>query len=308
MKISVLVPVYNVEKYLNRCVDSILNQTYRDFELLLVDDGSTDSSGRICDEYESAYPFVHVFHNKNSGLSHARNYGTERAKGIYVTYIDSDDYVAPDYLQCLYETAVNYHAEVSCARFEIVDDSSVIKPQSSSGNTVKTYTGIEACEALLYGRGFCTSACNCLIRTDIARKNLFPVGKYHEDELTTFRYLLSASTVAATDRVLYYYYQRESSIMHTFGQAVIDEVSAADNYVAYFKPMSKAMYRAAMCKKYSLYAAVIRDYPQIETACPDLYTQVVRFLRTYSVPMLLNRKTTFGCKKMVMGVLLKKIF
>lgn len=307
MEISIIVPVYNVEPYLRRCIDSILNQTYRDFELILVDDGSTDNSSSICDEYQKAHPFIRVFHKQNGGQSDARNYGIERATGKYVTFIDSDDYVTTDYLQCLYEMATNFSADVVCARFEFVDDSSIIKPRSAGGNSIKTYTGTQACEALLYERkGFYTSACNKLIRTDIVRENLFSVGKYHEDELTTFRYLLSASTVAATDRVLYYYYQREGSIMHTIGQPVIDEIAAADNYVEYCKPLSKAMYRAAMCKKYCLYAAVIRDYPQIETAYPDLYAQILRFLHAYSIPMLLNWKTALGNKKMILRFLLNK--
>ena len=103
--ISVIVPIYKVEKYLRRCVDSILNQSYTDFELLLIDDGSPDGCPQICDEYAQQDTRVRVFHKPNGGLSDARNYGLDRMKGEYVSFIDSDDYVGPDYLTVLVELA-----------------------------------------------------------------------------------------------------------------------------------------------------------------------------------------------------------
>lgn len=111
--ISVVVPVYEVELYLRRCINSIMNQTYESFELILVDDGSTDGCPQICDEYADKYGNVYVIHKNNGGLSDARNVGTLAARGEYVTYIDSDDYVSPDYLEVLWRLKKKYQAELT---------------------------------------------------------------------------------------------------------------------------------------------------------------------------------------------------
>ena len=116
-KVSVVVPIYKVEKYLRRCIDSILAQTYKNIEVILVDDESPDKCGLICDEYAKKYPFVKVIHQKNMGLSGARNSGTKVAGGDYVTFVDSDDFVTPDYVEYLLSLITLYDADVSVARF-----------------------------------------------------------------------------------------------------------------------------------------------------------------------------------------------
>ena len=120
--ISVIVPIYKVEKYLRRCVDSILEQSYPDFELLLIDDGSPDSCPRICDEYARRDERVRVFHKPNGGLSDARNYGLERMKGEYVSFIDSDDYVGKDYLKILMELIREYGVNVAAVTHQCVSE------------------------------------------------------------------------------------------------------------------------------------------------------------------------------------------
>ena len=112
IKVSVIVPVYNVEKYLDRCITSILKQTHPDFELLLIDDGSRDSSGNICDAWAQADARISVFHKENGGLSDARNYGIDHAKGEYITFVDSDDYVGRDYLKTLVGLVQEYGAQI----------------------------------------------------------------------------------------------------------------------------------------------------------------------------------------------------
>lgn len=120
MKISVIVPIYKVEKYLNQCIDSILKQTFEDFELILVDDGSPDNSGAICDEYAAIDKRVVCIHKENGGLSSARNAGIEIARGEYIVFIDSDDFIASNMLDVIYGNMVNYSADISgieCAKF-----------------------------------------------------------------------------------------------------------------------------------------------------------------------------------------------
>ena len=116
-KISVIVPVYKVEAYLRRCVDSVLAQTFKDFELILVDDGSPDKCGEICEEYASSHPFISVIHQKNQGLSAARNNAVPMSRGEFITFVDSDDVITPDYLEYLYGLSESHHADVSVGGF-----------------------------------------------------------------------------------------------------------------------------------------------------------------------------------------------
>ena len=304
MEISVIVPVYNVEKYLYRCVESILNQSFKDYELILVDDGSTDKSGNICDEYAKKYEYVRVIHKKNGGPSETRNTGILQANGNYVTYIDSDDYVSNDYLECLYNLLMLQNADIACARFCSFDDQGVINNDNCNKTSVRTYSGKNACIALLNEKDFQTSSCNLLIKKEIAIENLFPIGKYHEDELTTFKYFLAAEKVAITDKIIYYYYQREGSIMHIFGRPVIDEIAAADYYVDYCSKISKELYKASLNKKYSLYLHVLKNYPQIRTEYKETFLNMKRFLYFNSIRQLLAINTLFDKKKTALKFLL----
>ena len=120
--VSIVVPVYNVEKYLKKSIESILNQTYDNLEVLLVDDGSTDSSGEICDSFIKVDSRIRVFHKENGGLSDARNFGIEHMKGQYVSFIDSDDYISKDYVWKLYSSIKNNDSEVSICSFSLVDE------------------------------------------------------------------------------------------------------------------------------------------------------------------------------------------
>ena len=144
--ISVIVPVYKVEKNIHRCVDSILGQTYADFELILVDDGSPDNCGAICDEYAAKDSRVVVIHQKNGGLSSARNAGIDIATGAYISFVDSDDYIYPNYLERLYEVLVEFDADISvCKMIEFSNDI----PQLRESNSVpKAYHNIEICNML----------------------------------------------------------------------------------------------------------------------------------------------------------------
>jgi len=128
--ISVIIPVYNVEPYLKKCLDSVVTQTYKEIEIILVDDGSTDGSGPICDEYAAQDKRIRVIHKRNGGLSDARNVGLDRCSGRYVTFIDSDDYVASDYVERLYRILVEYNADIAvCDYFEFYDEEPVEHPK-----------------------------------------------------------------------------------------------------------------------------------------------------------------------------------
>lgn len=287
--ISVIIPVYNVEKYLSRCIDSVLKQTYTNYEIILVNDGSTDDSGRICDNYSKTKANIRVIHKENAGLSHARNIGIENATGSHVYFLDSDDYITPDCLQVLYENMQGNKASVSCGSFGFFDDNGLYN-EDKSLNKVYTYVGRDACVELLYGRKFYTSSCNILLKREIAIKNLFPIGKFHEDEMTTFRYFLDTPKVVITEKHTYFYYQREGSIMHTFGQPVIDEIMSADYYVEFCMKYDQNIYRASLFKKYNLYHHVLTNYPQLKKYKRKLYDICLRYLRENAFSILMDRR------------------
>lgn len=215
--ISVIVPVYNVEKYLARCVDSIINQTYKDYELLLIDDGSTDNSGVICDQYAKSDNRIRVFHKKNGGLSDARNYGLDRVNGEYITFIDSDDFVGADYLSYLYTMITERKADISIV--SMMRTTSTEKSFCSSTHRCVEYMGDAALAAMIREKEFNESACAKLYKKELFDDIRYPKGKLFED-LLTVPFLIKSDTICVYSTIiLYYYYQRESSIMHTVDES-----------------------------------------------------------------------------------------
>ena len=273
--ISVIVPVYNVENYLDQCIQSILRQSYSDFELILVDDGSKDSSGMLCDEYKRKDSRIQVIHKKNGGLSDARNAGTQIARGSHVTYIDSDDYVSDDYLQVLYNLINQNNADLAVTGIKCFYDGVIIKEDERTEE--RRYTGIEALKNVLYQKNMDTSACALLIPTKIALENPFPVGKYHEDDFTTYKYYLQADLVAVTTRKQYYYRQRKGSIMHSFGQAQLDELDAADNLVRECSRIDSELKKAAESKRFSDYCQVLFCIDRSEN--DKEYDRIIKYIK-----------------------------
>ncbi len=218
-EISVIVPVYKVEKFIDRCINSILVQTYSEFELLLIDDGSPDNSGNICEKYSLLDTRVKVFHKKNGGLSDARNFGVNFAKGKYVTFIDSDDYITKDYLYTLYSLSCQNNADIVVGNYQVVTDSDILPKESDTDESFKvnTFSGDEALLKMLDSKMYIQfeTAWGKLIKTDIVKRYPFPVGRLREDEATTFYYYLNAEKVIVTSKILYGYYNNSSSIMRT---------------------------------------------------------------------------------------------
>lgn len=211
--ISIIIPVYNVEKYLNRCVDSVLAQTFSDFEIILVDDGSLDNGGKICDEYAEKYNQIHVIHKQNSGLSDARNTGIEwtfeNSDSEWITFIDSDDWIHPKYLEVLYYAVKETGLSVSICGFERTDgynpkvDITNLKTQIC--NTERFYCNKNA-NAII--------ACGKLYKKECFKEIRFPSGKLHEDQFVTYKILFQYSEIAVIDEPLYAYFTNQDGIMH----------------------------------------------------------------------------------------------
>ncbi len=255
--VSVIVPVYKVEPYLRQCVDSILAQTFSDFELILVDDGSPDNCGAICDEYAEKDARIHVIHQQNGGLSAARNAGIDVAKGKFLTFVDSDDIVKTKYLESLYDMIESYDAEIACCGMcDFVDN---VAPAVDCYNDKKehTYRGPDAALEQYAERSVVrVSACGKLYSADLYKNVRFPEGMLHEDQATTPIVLFNASRVVAFDTPLYCYRLREQSIMHSrFSAKRYDDIVAVDKCICYFKNKdAEELVKAAVCRKNELMA------------------------------------------------------
>ena len=210
LMISVIVPVYKVEPYLQQCVDSILNQTYRDLEVLLIDDGSPDKCGEICDEYEKKDKRIRVFHTENRGLSAARNLGLREAKGDYIGFVDSDDWIEPDMYEELLRRVEETGADIATSGFWVEFSDSSQKSMSS----LSVYEGTESLKALL-DQKISNHVWNKLYRKDLLNADPFPDKSNHEDIATMHKFLNAAQVVATVPDSKYHYRQRTDSITKT---------------------------------------------------------------------------------------------
>lgn len=247
MKASIIVPVYKVEAWLDRCVRSILAQTYADFELILVDDGSPDRCGEMCDAWAQRDSRITAFHKPNGGLSSARNFGLDCLSGDAVTFVDSDDYVEPRYLEELVGALesgddIDY-AEVAIA----VERDGRRSPRDASGAR-RTYDAVSAMKATLYDRPLFTSACAKLFRRDFISRWRFPEGKVYEEIAIAAEYLPSVRKVAYCGEPLYVYAIRQASITTVpFESARLSEhLEAADALSSAAERLSPELHSAAI--------------------------------------------------------------
>lgn len=210
--VSVVVPVYNVETYLEKCIDSIIHQDYENVEIILVDDGSTDRSGEICDRYSQQYNNVTTIHQNNMGLSGARNTGTANANGDYIAYVDSDDWVSLDYISYQIKLAEKYNADIVAVK-QLSVWNEVEPNQSDKRELVEAFSNKEAVNEMCYGYKFGASACK-LIKLNIATKYPFPVGKLYEDLAVMYKMLSECNCVVYSNIGRYFYRRRATSIIN----------------------------------------------------------------------------------------------
>lgn len=212
--ISVIIPVYNVETYLNSCINSILNQTYKNLEVILVDDGSTDKSPIICDEYANIDDRITVIHKRNGGLSDARNVGINIARGEYITFIDSDDLVALDMIDYLYKNLIDNNTDMSTCLHADIDKNGSIISSSEPENSIKIDGGTENCmKAFLTNAKFNTVAWSKLYKLSMFSDVRYPKGKYHEDVFTTYKLVAKCKSITVGGESKYFYRTRPNSIM-----------------------------------------------------------------------------------------------
>ena len=284
-KISVIVPVYKVEPYLHRCVDSILNQTFTDHEPILVDDGSPDRCGEICEEYATADSRVIVIHQKNGGLSCARNTGIDWSFACsdseWISFIDSDDWVNHHYLEYLLDACVTEKSDMAICDF-----------QRTGGNDCDddTYAyNVMSPENLWVGKGVnATVAWGKLFKKNLWRQVRYPLNKIHEDEYTTYRLLFSCPAIPFVNLVLYNYYQNPNGIMKSeWSPKRLDSIEALHQQTQFFikkkyQKLAKESSRRLIMNVWS-HLTEIEKNPRFNTKTFLLKTEkkFKRYLRRY---------------------------
>ncbi|SMP47318.1 glycosyltransferase family 2 protein [Fibrobacter sp. UWB10] len=228
MLVSVVVPVYKVERYLENCIKSILNQSFKDFELILVDDGSPDNCGELCDFFARKDPRIRVVHQKNGGLSKARNSGIDIATGDYLTFIDSDDFVFPNYLEILVKTSVAYGADLSvCGYCRCKENDSMKTIEESLHNSVELFHD-DKMNVFFTTKKIGTTAWGKLYKKKLFKHLRFPIGRYNEDAFTTYLTIHEANLICVCSYIGYVYRENEQSIMNeSYSMRKMDSVDAS---------------------------------------------------------------------------------
>ena len=209
--ISIIVPIYNVGKYLPRCIDSILNQTFKNFELIIVNDGSTDNSGVVCDDYTKKDTRIKIIHKSNGGVSSARNAGLYLAKGKYIGFVDPDDYIDKNMYEKLYRLCIDNNSDIAICRFNREINGNI---QNKEGTEeIIKLNNVEAMNELFKGNLYRFSLCNKLFSNKCFNDVLFPEGRIHEDLSTTYRLFANSKSSIYINYCGYIYVKRENSIL-----------------------------------------------------------------------------------------------
>ena len=233
--VSIVVPVFNTEKYLEKCINSIISQTLKNIEIIIIDDGSTDNSLKIAQSLEKIDNRIKVYHKSNGGLSSARNYGIQKAKGMYVGFVDSDDYVESGMFKYLFDSCTKRNSSISICGWYIVFENK--KTQCSFNTREIDLTPVEAINMLLNHFSFDNFACNKLFKKELFDNVTFPKGKVLEDLLTIYKLIANSKKITVSSIPLYYYVQHENSI--TYNQYYNLDVKIFDSFTIRYKDLLK---------------------------------------------------------------------
>lgn len=290
--ISIIIPVYNVEEYLDKCLESVINQTYNNIEIILVDDGSTDNSGKICDKYEEKDSRVKVIHKENGGQSEARNIALDEVRGKYVAFVDSDDYIKKDYIEYLYNLILKYECKMSICAYYI---------ETEKGNKYdlgKTYSEKlmntqETLSRMLCDEGFTVSPCAKMYDISLFKDIRYPVGKIYEDNETTYKLIKKCENVAYGNESKYSYIKRKNSTMNSkFNERKLDLIEITDKMaqelIKEYPNMKDSIERRVIYARFSILRQAVSD----KNANKNLIKKLRKEILTKWKQILTNRKTS----------------
>ena len=290
MLVSIIIPVYNVEKYLDRCVQSVKEQTYQDLEIILVDDGSTDHSGELCDKYAKADSRMIAIHKENGGLSSARNRGMEIAQGKYITFLDSDDYLAEDFIEKTLKMCEDTHSQIGIMQMQYVAENTNSCVKGSQSGEIRTLSSEEAIEASFYQVLFSCCAPSKLYQASVLKGILFPVGRVSEDLATCHLFLENAEIVSYTEDIGYYYRQRDNSIMHEFNPKRMDAIEWAKQIEEFCQAKHPRIQSAAACRMFNVAVHLLLELPDEGPLHDRCYQEIWSELKRTRGAALRSRK------------------
>mgnify|MGYP002677781526 FL=1 len=303
--ISVIVPAYNVEKFIGKCIDSILRQSFKDFEVLLIDDGAKDSTPEICDACAKKDSRIKVYHKENGGLSDARNYGIDRMQGKYVTFIDSDDYVDSGYFEYLYGL-ITQEEDIQIA---ICGKKSVREDENASPDPETFHeiiTGERAVQKMLCGHGSGHSAWGKLYSANLWKTVRYPKGKIYEDYATTYRVMALVDKAAWGNAAMYFYVQHIESIMHQkCSRRSLSLVDIADEETEFIVKKWPALKQEALARKVTSELKCLQNILNAKNEEFDDYKQkIVEDVRRHKGELLASKKVVLKTKIKIIALLL----
>lgn len=290
-KICIIVPVYNVERYVKKCIASILAQSYTNIEVIIVNDGSTDNSLGLCIECSKQDKRVRVVSKKNGGLSDARNYGMQFCTCELITFIDSDDFVSRNYIKNLYELMQKYQADIACTNYiRFYDNCDVAAVNKKKFE--KVFDSQEAIKDVLYQKNIANSAWGKLYKFSLFEDIIFPKGRLCEDLRTFYKLFRKASVIVYSSIQDYYYLQRKTSIMGSeFTENKLDSLDFANEiYDEFLKTKIRKSAEARIC------AECVSLLKQIPKDNKKMRRRIIAELRSHAIRVLLDHRVKLVLK------------
>lgn len=290
MKVSVIIPVYNVEKYLPRCIKSVLDQTYQDLEIILVDDGTKDNSGVMCDEFATKDNRIRVIHKENGGLSSARNAGIEIATGDAIFFLDSDDYISKECIEKMVSLMKENNADISIVQMKYISEDVNNECADIESENIVVMNSERAIEESLYQKLYTCCAPAKLYKKVAIGDIRFPLGRISEDLATCHLFLDNAKTIIYSDYYGYYYRQHGSSIMHMFNPKRLDALEWTAAIEKFCKLKYPAVVGASYCRTFNVAIHLILDLPDSGEVHDKYFGEIWNEVKRTRMKTLLDKK------------------
>lgn len=278
-KLTIVVPVYNVKEYLQRCIDSILTQSFTDFELLLVDDGSTDGSGEMCDEILKTDSRIKVVHKQNGGLSSARNTGIELGSGEYFTFVDSDDWIEPQMYEKMMETAEKHNADIVICRLQMINAPNDVLKIIGYDNVLH-FNKIEATKEVLRDEMIPSFSCNKIFKRELFNDVRYPVGRIFEDTATIYKLFYKSNMVITIPYIGYNYWQNPNGLCKNRNQSIE-------------KNLTRELHNALAFDERYVFAKSVKELEEVVPLCAFKAYQMIRSF----IHMLKHKKHSLNAEQ-----------
>jgi len=305
--ISVIIPVYKVEPYLRKCLDSVLAQTYANLQIILVDDGSPDNCGKICDEYAGKDKRIEVIHKENGGLSDARNAGLGIMKGEYVAFVDSDDWVLPKYIEDMYENLKKYNSDLAISGIAYFYEHN---KEYKYPYNMKTREGVwnreQAINKLMYQNEFLPSAYVKLYKVKLFETIKYPKGMYWEDLATAYRLFFACDKISYLDDKNYFYVQRRGSILHKPSiKKMNDALDILDEMLKWIKENMPVCEKSAICRlvglNFHIYHSLLKDKNEYRNEIARIEKNIKKYRYEIIFDLKIKNKIRIACLLSYLG-------